>query len=289
MQGVIIKGIGGFYYIKAENSRIYECKARGIFRKDKIKPMIGDRVKIKEIDDEHGNIEDIYERTSELIRPPVANIDTLVIVAAAKNPEPDFFFIDKLLVMAEIRAIAPVICVNKTDLCAASEIRNAYCHCGYPIFEVSAEENIGIGELKEFLKGKNTAFAGLSGVGKSSIMNYLVESIVETGEISEKILRGKHTTRHVELFELSGGGYVLDTPGFSSFEPDIIKPQELCEYFPEMKEYIGSCRFKGCSHINEPECGVKNALEENKISQKRYESYTKLYDILKQFKSWENK
>lgn len=287
LQGIIFKGIGGFYYIKAENGLVYECKARGIFRKEKIKPMIGDRVEIEIIDDTHGNIEKIMERKSQLIRPPVSNIDLLVVVVATMNPNPDFYFIDKLLVMAEARGIKPAICINKTDISSADEIIEIYKNTNYPIFEASAKNNNFSCELYDHLKGKTTAFAGLSGVGKSSLLNLLVDDELETGAISDKIQRGKHTTRHVELFELKNGGYVLDTPGFSSFEAEIIKASELCRYFPEMSDFLDGCRFGGCAHINEPDCRVKDAVNEGIISKSRYESYCKMYDILKQVKQWE--
>lgn len=287
LQGIIFKGIGGFYYIKAENGLVYECKARGIFRKEKIKPMIGDKVEIEIIDEDHGNISKIMPRTSELVRPPVSNIDLLVVVVATMNPNPDFYFIDKLLVMAEARGIKPAICINKTDISSAEEIKEIYKNTNYPIFEASAKNNKFPCELYDYLKGKTTAFAGLSGVGKSSLLSLLVEDELETGEISDKIQRGKHTTRHVELFELKNGGYVLDTPGFSSFEAEIIKASELCRYFPEMSEFLEGCRFSGCAHINEPDCRVKDAVNDGFISKSRYESYVKMYDILKQVKEWE--
>ena len=287
LQGIIFKGIGGFYYVKAEDGVTYECKARGIFRKEKIKPMIGDRVIIEVIDSSHGNIEKICERKSQLVRPSVANIDLLVVVVAAKNPDPDFYFIDKLLVMSEARGIKPLLCINKTDIKTAEDIKTAYKNTGYPIFESCAANKLIPKELYDILENKTTAFTGLSGVGKSSLLNLLVDDELETGEISYKIQRGKHTTRHVELFELKNGGYVLDTPGFSSFEAEIMTPQSLWEYFPEMREYQNTCRFAGCAHINEPQCSVKNAVSEEKISKSRYESYTKMYDALKQIKQWE--
>ena len=287
MQGIIFKGIGGFYYVKAENNLIYECKARGIFRKEKIKPMIGDRVEIEIIDEAYGNIEKIMKRKSQLIRPPVSNIDLLIVVIATTNPEPDFYFIDKLLVMAESRGIKPSLCVNKTDISSSEKIKEIYKNTGYPVFEACAKENNLPDDLYNYLEGKTTAFAGLSGVGKSSLLNLLVDDDLEIGAISDKIQRGKHTTRHVELFELKNGGYVLDTPGFSSFEAEIMTPQELSDYFPEMSEFKNGCRFSGCAHINEPDCIVKNAVKDGFISQSRYESYCKMYDTLKQIKQWE--
>ena len=287
MQGIIIKGIGGFYYVKAEDSNIYECKARGIFRKENIKPMIGDRVLIAVTDSQHGSIDKIEPRITELIRPPVANIDTLIIVCAAKNPDPDFYLTDKLLLIAELKGITPALCINKTDLESAKKIKEVYKNTGYRIFEACAAEDRLPDGLDDFLKGKTTAFAGLSGVGKSSILNMIVDRSVETGSISEKIGRGKHTTRHVELFELDGGGFVLDTPGFSSLQPDMTDCSELALYFPEMAALSSECRFKGCAHISEPDCAVKNALSLGKISEERYLSYTKMYEILKNRKPWE--
>ena len=284
MQGKIVKGIGGFYYVKAENSKIYECKARGVFRKYGIKPAIGDTV---EIDCQKCNIEKIYPRINELIRPPVANIDMLVTVLAAKSPNPDMFFTDKLLITCEMKNIEPVICINKTDLKSADEICEAYRNTGYKIFEISAADNVGIDKIYDYIKGKTTAFAGLSGVGKSSLLSYFVDKSIETGSISDKIERGKHTTRHVELFELADGGYVLDTPGFSSFEVDYIKPNNLENYFPEMSGFSRNCRFKGCSHIGEPDCAVKAAVFSGDISMSRYESYKRIFEALKQKNEWE--
>ena len=287
LQGILFKGIGGFYYVKADNGLIYECKARGIFRKENIKPTIGDRVVIEIIDDTHANIVSIMERSSYLIRPSVSNVDSLVVVVSVKNPVPDFCFIDKLLVMSEIRGIKPALCINKTDLISPDEIKNNYKNTNYPIFEVCAKNEKINEDFYDFLKDKTTAFAGLSGVGKSSILNLLVKKELKTGNVSDKIQRGKHTTRHVELFELDFGGYVLDTPGFSSFEAETINPKDLDKYFPEMQKFLNQCRFNGCAHINEPDCKVKEALKNDEISQSRYESYKKIYESLKQINKWE--
>lgn len=287
MQGIIIKGIGGFYYVEAEDSNIYECKARGIFRKENIKPMIGDRVLITVTTPLHGSIDRIEPRKTELTRPPVANIDTLIIVSAAKDPDPDFYLTDKLLLIAELKGITPALCVNKTDLESPEKIKNVYKNTGYRIFEACAAEDRLPDGLEDFLKGKTTAFAGLSGVGKSSILNMIIDRSVETGSVSEKIRRGKHTTRHVELFELDGGGYVLDTPGFSSLQPDIMDCSELSLRFPEMAALSSKCRFKGCAHISEPDCAIKKALSSGEISEERYTSYTRMYEILKNRKPWE--
>ena len=285
--GTIIKGIGGFYYVKAVGN-VYECKARGVFRKEKITPMIGDRVRI-ELIGEKGSIEEILPRSSFLVRPPVANIDTMVLVVASASPEPNLFTIDKMLVNAEVSGIEPVVCINKTDLKSGDELRNIYSTAGYKVFSVSAETGYGIAELTEYLRGRTSAFAGLSGVGKSSILSIITDDTLETGNSSEKISRGKHTTRHVELFEIENGGFVLDTPGFSSLEVEGIKAENLWLYFPEMSDSQNKCRFRGCSHINEPDCCVKDKLVNGEMTQSRYESYKELFGKLKTVKEWEKK
>ncbi|NDO19833.1 ribosome small subunit-dependent GTPase A [Lachnospiraceae bacterium MD329] len=287
MKGTIIKGIGGFYYVKASDN-VYECKARGVFRKKRITPTIGDVVEI-ETSGEKGSIVDILDRRSYLVRPPVANIDTMLLVVAAAAPEPSLFLIDKMLVNAEINNIHPVLCINKTDLEKRNDIKKLYENAGYEVFCVSAEKNKGTDKLKKYLSGRTTAFAGLSGVGKSSLLSIITEDTLETGDVSEKIQRGRHTTRHVELFELNNGGFVLDTPGFSSLELEGIKADELWEYFPEMRNHRDECRFRGCSHINEPDCVIKNKVESGEIASTRYGSYTQLYKQLKSVKEWEKK
>lgn len=287
MTGIIIKGIGGFYYVKAAGN-IYECKARGILRKQRITPMIGDIAEI-ELSGDKGSIVAIKPRKSFLVRPPVSNIDTMVLVVAAASPEPNMFLIDKMLINAEIRGIEPVICINKIDLAKRNDIEKIYISAGYRVFSVSAEKKEGIKDLFDYLADKTTAFAGLSGVGKSSLLSLITDDVLETGTVSEKIQRGRHTTRHVELFELKNGGFVLDTPGFSSLEVDGIKAEDLYKYFPEMAESEGQCKFRGCSHINEPGCFVKEQLSQGKISESRYESYKQLYEKLKTVKEWEKK
>jgi len=286
MNGTIVKGIGGFYYVKATDNTVYECKARGIFRKDNIKPYIGDKVEIS-VENGKGSIEKIYPRHSYLIRPPVANIDTLVIVVAAANPEPSLLLIDKLLVNSEISGIRPMICINKTDVKSGEPLKLIYEKTGYDVVEVCAKAEQGFDELVPYIKGKTSAFAGLSGVGKSTILNFLTDTYQQTGEVSDKIKRGRHTTRHVELLELECGGFVLDTPGFSSFEVNNIKSSELAYYFPEMKNHADLCRFKGCSHINEPDCVIKDMVISGKIAKSRYDSYIDIYNQLKKKKVWE--
>lgn len=287
MVGTIIKGIGGFYYVKASGD-VYECKARGIFRKDKITPTIGDRVKI-ELDGEKGSITEIMPRRSFLIRPAVANVDTMMLVVAAASPEPNLFFIDKILVNAEINNIKPVICINKTDIKSREDIENIYTKAEYKVFSVSAEKKLGTDELFEYIKDKTTAFAGLSGVGKSSLLNIITNGELKTGSISEKISRGKHTTRHVELFELECGGFVFDTPGFSSLEIEDVKADDLWMYFPEMVDSQDKCRFRGCSHINEPNCYIKTKVKNGEMAQSRYDSYVQLFNKLKLVKEWEKR
>lgn len=285
-KGRIIKGIGGFYYVKAADNTIYECKARGVFRKDSIKPAIGDYVDIL-VENGKGSIEKIYERNSYLIRPCVANIDILVIVVAAAEPDPNILLIDKLLVNAENAGIKPVIIINKTDVKSGEELCDTYKKAGYPVILTSALNEDVKDVIIPYIKGKTSAFAGLSGVGKSTILNLITDTDLETGEISDKIKRGRHTTRHVELLELKEGGYVLDTPGFSSFEINQIKANELMHYFPEMSGVENMCRFSGCLHINEPDCIIKEKVAMGEIPQSRYESYKELYNQLKNIKEWE--
>lgn len=286
MTGIIIKGIGGFYYVEAGGA-VYECKARGVFRKRRITPAIGDRVDF-ELKNGKGSITEIHERKTLLMRPAAANVDALMLVIAAASPDPNLFLADKMLINAEINGIKPIICINKTDLAGYEAIRDIYVKAGYDVIAVSAENEELTDILMPYLKGRTTAFAGLSGVGKSTILSQLTGGELETGEISGKIQRGKHTTRHVELFRLAEDTFVLDTPGFSSLEiTDIsdIEETELAEYFPEMAGVTG-CRFRGCSHINEPDCAVKARLEAGGIAPSRYESYKELYEILKNTKKY---
>ena len=289
MQGIIIKGIGGFYYVKTADNTEYECKARGVFRKEGITPMIGDRVEIDLIGNGKASITKIFERSSSLIRPPVANIDSMILVVASTSPEPNIFLIDKMLVNAEISGIHPVICINKSDLTKREDIENIYKTAGYTVITASAESEVGIDGIMSLISGKVTAFAGLSGVGKSSLLSLITSQAIKTGAVSEKISRGRHTTRHVELFELPGGGFVLDTPGFSSLEIEGIDAEDLWRYFPEMYKTEGLCRFRGCSHINEPDCAVKAMLETGELAQSRYESYIEIYNRLSAIKKWQKK
>lgn len=281
--GIIIKGIGGFYYVK-DCERVIECKARGKFRNSKITPLVGDRVKYQ-LDNDSGLIVEIEERKNSIIRPPAANIDQVIIVIAAKHPTPNLMFVDKMIAMFESKSIKSIICVNKIDLDEEKEFKkiyDIYKSAGYDVICTSAKKDDGIEDLAGLLKGQISAFSGSSGVGKSTLLNVIMKDVImETGELSSKIERGKHTTRHVEIFELNHGGYILDTPGFSSFEVTDLDKDELKYLFNEFKEYNHICRFTGCSHINEPDCAVKQSVLEGIISTNRYENYKTIFNELK--------
>ena len=293
MQGKIIKGIAGFYYIETHDEKIYECKAKGIFRKDNVKPLVGDNVMIDIIDEENkkGNITEIIPRKNRLLRPPVANVDQAVILFAIVKPDPNYNLLDRFLIMMRQQNLPVIICFNKQDIATEEEqleLYNAYEKCGYKVLFISVKEDKGLDELKELLRGKTTTLAGPSGVGKSSLLNKLVpDALMQTGELSRKIDRGKNTTRHSELFfvsELSEGEdetYLFDTPGFTSLNLNDVTTDNLMQYYPEFEEFEPECRFGGCSHIAEPDCGVKNALSEGKISAVRYENYKIIYEDLK--------
>ncbi len=292
MQGKIVKGISGFYYVHVVESGIYECKAKGIFRQQKMKPLVGDDVEIDIISEEKktGNVAAILPRKNALIRPAVANVDQALLIFAAASPNPNFNLLDRFLVMMGRQDVPVILCFNKCDLITEEqqqEIASIYEASGCKILFVSAKKELGLKELQEILEGKTTTVAGPSGVGKSSLINLLApEACMETGEISKKIERGRHTTRHAELIQLKGDGYIMDTPGFSSLYLPEMEKEELQDCYPEFAAFEPYCRFQGCSHISEPDCGVKEALSEGKIHPARYENYCQLYGELKDRKKY---
>lgn len=292
MQGKIMKGIAGFYYVHVAGSGVYECKAKGIFRKDGVKPLVGDDVEMEVTHekDMEGNIMRILPRKNELVRPAVANIDQALVVFAVTKPKPHFNLLDRFLVMMETKEIPAILCFNKADIAGDAEIaglKAVYENCGYPLIFTSAKKEENIDRLKELLQGKTTAAAGPSGVGKSSLINRLQSGVkMETGSISRKIERGKHTTRHSELIMLGDESYIMDTPGFSSLYAGNMEKEDLKYCFPEFAPYEGKCRFNGCGHIHEPGCAVKQAADEGKIHRIRYEDYVMMYRELQERKRY---
>lgn len=293
MQGRIVKGIAGFYYVNTGSERVYECKAKGIFRKDGIKPLVGDDVNIEIIDEEGGigNITEILPRRNMLIRPPVANVDQAVVLFAIVKPDPNYNVLDKFLIQMKRNNLPVIICFNKQDIATKEEqqeLMDAYEKCGYEVIFISVHEGAGLDVLCEKFRGKTSVVAGPSGVGKSSLLNKLhPEAEMETGELSRKIARGRNTTRHSEMFFVSALSddkektYILDTPGFTSLALKDITAEELPQYYTEFEPYEPFCRFGGCSHIAEPDCGVKTALEKGEISRVRYDNYKMIYEELK--------
>lgn len=283
MQGKIVKGIAGFYYVHVVGFGIYECRARGIFRKENKKPLVGDNVEIEILDDKdmEGNLVKILPRKNELIRPAVANVDQALVVFAAAKPDPHFNLLDRFLVMMEAKGIRTVLCFNKEDIAGESritELKEIYENCGCRVIFTSALKKQNIEEVKDVLQGSTTVVAGPSGVGKSSLINLLQNGVkMETGEISRKIERGRHTTRHSELITLNEDSYIMDTPGFSSLYVNDFEKEELKYYFPEFTPYNDQCRFHGCDHVHEPGCAVKEAVDQGKIHEIRYRDYLEMY------------
>lgn len=289
LNGIIVKGIGGFYYVEADDE-IYECKARGVFRKERITPLVGDNVSITVGDNGRNSIDEIFERRNYFNRPPISNVDNLVIVSSTCDPRPNTLIIDRLTAIAVRKNVRPVIVFTKDDLQKADEYMDIYRSTGINVFTVSNETGEGVDEVRAFLRGSVSVFTGNSGVGKSSLLNCISpEFSLETGEISKKLGRGRHTTRHVELFKTLDG-YIADTPGFSSLDfetNDIIKKDELADCFPEFTDYIGTCKFTSCSHVNDKGCKIVEALKNGEIHPSRHESYVALYNEVKNIKDWQ--
>lgn len=291
-EGVIVKALSGFYYVQTDE-RLLECKARGRFRLDGTSPLVGDRVECSLDAHGKGRIDRVFERRNFFIRPAVANVDALVFVAANTNPVTDPFLIDRVSVIAESAGCELIVCINKTDIDPANELYGIFTAAGFIVVRTSVPDGTGIDALRREIAGKICAFTGNSGVGKSSIMNALSPGLnIKTAEVSEKLGRGKHTTRHVELFDIGGGTYAADTPGFASFDIEMMEiiPKEQLQFdFVEFAPYIGECRFNNCAHLKEPGCAVTQAVADGKIMPSRYRSYERLYALSAQHKSWENK
>ena len=289
--GRIVRALSGFYDVHLPD-RVVTCRARGILRKEGASPLTGDLVEITE-ERGKGMVERILPRKNDFVRPAVANVDALVIFAANVNPVTEPFLIDRVSAIAGNKGVACILCVNKTDLDQADSLRRIYSHAGFPVIATSAETGAGVEQLRQALQGKLTAFTGNSGVGKSSILNRLCPALaLPTGEVSEKLGRGRHTTRHVELFALDGETFGMDTPGFSSFDTDqmdIILKENLQYAFPDFEPFLGRCQFHDCTHRKEPGCAVRGALEVGAIEPTRYDSYLRLYEKSAQYKQWEHK
>ncbi|MGM0395809.1 MAG: ribosome small subunit-dependent GTPase A [Bacillota bacterium] len=288
IEGTIVKGVGGFYYVDTDDG-VVQCRARGNFRETKTTPMVGDRVSIRiSEEDKNGYIEEIFDRKTVLLRPPVANVTQAVVVASIKSPDLNTWLLDRMLVMAEEQQLDVLVCINKCDLDreSAESMGRLYSDAGYRTILTSVKEGEGLSELRDFLANHISVFAGPSGVGKSSLLNSINSNYdLEIGKISLKTSRGKHTTRHVELLELEKDAYVLDSPGFSSLSLDFIEDEtELRFYYIDIDKYNGHCRFSSCIHLNEPGCAVKSAVESGELSKERYNNYLSMIDEIKKRK-----
>lgn len=291
-EGRIQKALSGFYYVDT-GSEMLTCRARGKFRKEGISPLVGDRVRVRELGNGEGFVEEILPRRNSFIRPAVANIDQLVVIGSGAIPKTDPFLIDRVASIAALKQCDVIILLNKSDLERADELYDLYSATGFPTLRVSAETGEGLEELKGLIAGKLSAFTGNSGVGKSSILNALEPGFsLQVGEVSTALGRGRHTTRHVELFRLSCGAEIMDTPGFSSFEAEDLNLEwkhHLPETFIEFAPYLNECRFVGCSHTKEKGCAVLEAVKAGKIQKKRHESYLRLYEELKPIQEWQER
>ena len=289
VQGIVLRSIGGFYYVEAADT-VYTCRARGIFRRQGITPVAGDQVTISVEEDGTGMLEEVLERKNVLVRPPVANLDVLVLVASVCHPRTNTLVLDKMIAVAEKKGICPIIVINKSDLGDPTELESIYHSTGLECFTVSATDAQSVEPLRHRLAGQVCVFAGNSGVGKSSILNVIDPSLdLSTGEISEKLGRGRHTTRTATLYHLANG-YVVDTPGFSSLDMEQVESIDkdaLADCFREFEPYVGRCRFSGCAHYREPGCAVRQAVESGEVAQSRYDSYVTMYEAVKDKKEWE--
>ena len=291
-QNRIVKALSGFYYVQTPDG-IVECRARGRFRKEGVTPLVGDLVQISRETNGKGTVDAILPRRNFFVRPALANVDVLVVLASCAIPETEPFLLDRIFAIAERQNVPVLLCVNKDDLCSGEPLRRIYAHAGFDVLCTSAETGEGIDALHSRICGKLAAFTGNSGVGKSSVLNALEPELkLAVGEVSEKLGRGRHTTRHIELYRFSDGTLVADTPGFSSFDTeqmDLIPKEELQYAFADFAPYLGKCQFRDCAHRKEPGCAVRKALEDGLLEPTRYESYERLYELSSQLKPWEMK